>query len=586
MSQRATLRATILLALAIGCAMLGSASADEPKGIRWVGPDVLIYAESTRPEVLLDRTMSPRVNGLLQGVPGYKAALARTEVMGARAIAAVVAAGLGTTWEKGLREIAGGGIVAAVEGKNGPERLFLIVTPKDFGLLERTHTRLLEFVRSDAKNKKKPDPVAVGEHSGIKIYSLAPTEAHAIVSGTLVVANGTETLKVVIDRTLDSKSATIADDPIFQSQRKMADPEAFAWAFARTDRLRTLDPKRFGADAKPDPGAIFIFGAWLEAIMKGDWAAGSLAWTDTRAGMELSLAVPKGGYSPAMKRYLPVDGGITRPFLPKNAIASGSLWRDFSAIWEVRTEIFTPETVQGLAQLDTQAGTFFGGRDFGTGVLGALGARWNIVIADQDFDAMEPKPDTKLPALAVILDLKPDDPEFATRLMAAFQSFLGLVNLGAAQTKAPPLMIISDSFEGLTIATSKYQPVYEITKGEPVSTTYNFTPSAVQVGNYFVISSNLGLARELTRTLKETSKVTDSTLLAEASGAAVAKILERNRDRLVVQNMLSKGNAKAQAEAETSLMLELLKYAGKASLSASDRSDSAVFKLNLLLDAK
>jgi hypothetical protein len=288
-----------------------------------------------------------------------------------------------------------------------------------------------------------------------------------------------------------------------------------------------------------------------------------------------------------MQRYLPAQGeGAPRPIFTKNMIASAALWRDFSSIWEVRADIFTPETVQGLAQLDTQAGTFFGGRDFGTGVLGALGGRWRVVVADQDFDKMTPVPDVKFPAFALVLDLKPDDPEFAIRLMSAFQSFLGLVNLGAAQSKAPPLMIGSDQMDGLTIATSKYVSEIGRPKGEPVNTRHNFTPSAVQVGNFFVISSNLGLARDLATTLKEPIKITDSTLVAEADGPALSRLLDRNRAQLVMQNMLSKGNAKAQAETETSLILELLKYLGHATVTASDRAYSVVLKLNFALDAK
>ena len=573
-----------LVASALGGA--SSTLGDEPKGVRWVGPEVLLYAESTRPEMAFDRAMSDRVGHLLDGVPAYKAALAKPEVLAGRGVAAIVAAGLGTTWQKGLRDLTGGGIVAAVEGTKGPERIFVVVTPKDASLLERTHARLLEFARNDANTKKKPDPITEGDHRGIKTYSLAPTEAHAILDGALVVANGPETLNAIIDRSMDGGPA-LADDPTFAAQRKAADPEALAWGFARTDRLRKIDPKRFGAEAKPDGGALFVFGPWIEAALKGEWAAASLVWTEERVGVELVVAVPEGGYSDAMKRYLPTQGhGAPRPLLPDSVIASGSLWRDLASIWEVRADIFPPETVQGLAQLDTTAGTFFGGRDFGTGVLGAIGDRWNVVVADQDFDAMDPKPDTKFPAFALIVELKPDDPEFATRLMAGFQSFLGLINLGAAQTKSPPLMIVSDSFEGYSIATSRYQPVYKPTEGDAVPSLYNFAPSAVQVGDSFVVSSNLGLARDLTKTLREAPEPSGATLLMQASGSRVASLLERNKDQLVVQNMLSKGNAKQQAESEINVLLDLLRYAGKATLSATDRADSAVLKLNFQLDAK
>ena len=71
--------------------------------------------------------------------------------------------------------------------------------------------------------------------------------------------------------------------------------------------------------------------------------------------------------------------------------------------------------------LHLPAGTFFGGRDFGTGVLGAIGENWTFVVADQDFDKMDPAPDVKLPAFAFVIELKPDDEEFATRLKSAFQ---------------------------------------------------------------------------------------------------------------------------------------------------------------------
>lgn len=587
MRPRAAMRTVRTTALGLLMATLAgaSASAGEPRGMRWVGPETILYAEAPHPETVLDRVAQERVSGLLKAVPGYQAALAKPEVIGGRFVAGIIAAGLGTTPETGLRDLIGGGVVLAVEGDKAPDKVYMIVTPKDLSLLERTHARLLEFVRSDAKTKKKPDPVTEAEHRGIRTYSLAPAEAHAIVSGSLVIANSPALLKAVIDRALDPGAKALADDPNFEARRQEADPEAFAWAYARTERLRAIDPKKYGGQ-KPDAGALFLLGPWIEGATKGDWACASLTWTDSRLGAELVIAEPKGGYSSALKRYLPgKDRAASRPRLPKGALGGATLWRDFSSIWDVRAEIFPPETVQGLAQLDTQAGTFFGGRDFATGVLGALGDRWGLVIADQDFDRMDPAPDTKLPAFAVLLELKPDDPEFAARLMAAFQSFQGLVNLGAAQTKAPPLIIGSETVDGLMIATSHYQPPYERVLGEPIDARYNFSPSAVQVGDTFVISSSLGLARELAKSLKEPAQGTDSTLVAEADGRSVARFLERNRGQLVMQNMLSKGNDKPRAEGEIGLILEVLRYVGRGALTVKDRPGSAALKLEFALDS-
>src|SRR5262249_17957224 len=140
---------------------------------------------------------------------------------------------------------------------------------------------------------------------------------------------------------------------------------------------------------------------------------------------------------------------------PPGTIASLGLWRDLSAVWDVRADLFPPEVVQGFAQLDTAAGQFFGGRDFGTGVLGSLASDGGLVPPPKDEKALSPAPDVTLPAFALVVGLKPGDDDFAQRLRVAFQSFIGLVNLGAAETKAPPLDLGSETFDGIMIATSR-----------------------------------------------------------------------------------------------------------------------------------
>jgi hypothetical protein len=272
-------------------------------------------------------------------------------------------------------------------------------------------------------------------------------------------------------------------------------------------------------------------------------------------------------------------------------IASLSLWRDLAAAWEARAELLAPEDVQNLAKLDTFAGQFFGGRDFGTGVLGALTSDWRLVVAHQDYQGMSPAPDVKLPAFALVIDVKPDDDEFAQRLKVAFQSFIGLVNLGAAQTKAPPLELGSETFEGVTIATSHFMPLKKAAGDAskpadakpPVDTRLNFTPSAAQVGNHFVLSSSAGLARELVKALKTPAKPEDATLLAEADGASLARLVELNRPRLVMQNMLDKGHDKDQAEAQIGLLSSLLRYLGHGRLSVRDGADATRLGLEFSL---
>jgi hypothetical protein len=304
----------------------------------------------------------------------------------------------------------------------------------------------------------------------------------------------------------------------------------------------------------------------------------------------------------AVRGYLPPRGaGAAKLVTTPGTLLSASLWRDLAAVWDARAELFKPEDVQNLAKLDTFAGQFFGGRDFGSGVLGATNPDWRLVVALQDYDGLKPVPDVKLPAFALVFGTKPDDADFVQRLKVAFQSFIGLYNIGAAQQKSPPLEQLSDPFEGVTISTTRYMAPpppgpnaggkdkdkdkdQDQDVGKPaVPNRHNYSPSAVQVGDHFVISSSLGLARDLVKALKaadrEPAKPEDGTLVAEADGEALAKLVGLNRDRLVMQNILGKGNDQERAEGEVDLLAKLLRYLGHARLSVKDGADLS--RLNL-----
>jgi hypothetical protein len=401
------------------------------------------------------------------------------------------------------------------------------------------------------------------------------------------VVDSGETLKMVIDRALDGPKpgTSLAESAEWKARREQVGPDALAWGLVRLDRLRAFDPKKFTIPDPLPPPPTFLFGSWAEALRKAPWVAANLTWTEDRLGVELTLPGPPGGFPDALKGFVPPKGtgapGLARP---PGTILSVGLWRDISAIWEARADLFPPEAVQGLAKLDGVAGQFFGGRDFGTGVLGALETNWRFVVAQQDHAAMKPVPDVKYPAFALIIDLKPDDEEFHQRLKVAFQSFIGLANLGAAQQKAPPLELGSETFEGVTIATSKFMPPKAgPSEKEPVHARHNVSPSAAQVDNHFILSSSVGLARDLIHALKSPAPALPETLVAEADGAELARLIDKNRTRLVMQNMLDKGHDKEQAEAEVGLLADLARLLGRGRLAVRDNTGTIRLGLDFTL---
>jgi hypothetical protein len=571
----------------------GASGAEVPRAARWVADDAAIYLEILRPQAVFDRLSEAPYQTLLRAVPGFRKYLESDDYRQLRAVVDMVARGVDTTAEQGVRDLTAGGLVLAVEGRPGePVRTILIVTPSDPNLLERAHAKLCELIRADAANKGRPDPIKQGDYRGTTGFRFSPKAAHAIIAGSLVIANDNDALKAVVDRSLDPSAlkAPMADNAVWKAQRAALEPEATAWAFVRLDRLRELNPQRFQVPDRPNPLATFLFGSWLEALRHGPWASQSVTLATDRIGVGLTVAAPAAGYSDALKQYAPPAGrGAPIPVSPTGTIASIGLWRDLSAIWDVRADLFPAEVVQNLAKLDTFAGQFFGGREFGSDVLASLGTDWQLVIARQDYEAMSPMPDQKLPAFAIVANLKEDDEDFATRLQVVFQSLVGLANISGAQnnTKAPPLLLGSEVCEGVTIATSRFMPAKgDHPKGEPVHKRHNFSPAVAQVGHRFILSSSVGLARDLVKTLKEPSKPTDTTLLVEANGRQLAQWLESNKAMSVMQNMVEKGNDKATAERDVGQLIDLVRMLGRGTLTANDGADAVRMRLDFALSPK
>ena len=554
--------------------------AEPPEAARWVAEDAVIYLELSDPNALIDRLADERVRGPLTAIPSVKALLNGEQYGKLMAAAGLVSAKLGTTPEIALRKLTGGGIVFAVEEVKGAKpRAVLVVTPTDPELLRKASAALIDLARQDAEGKGMPDPVKSADYRGVTGYAVGDG-AYVVLKDRLVIVDRPDSAKVIIDRALDGLKTSMAAGEGWKDCRAGLKPDALAWGAARMDRLRALDPKHFkGSDAKKNAGEFLLFGGWLETLRQ-DASGPRVAVLDRRRlGAELVASLPADA-NEAIPGVRPRNGsGAPSLISPPGTIATVGLWRDLAALWEARAALLAPEDVQNLNKLDTFAGQFFGGRDFGSGVLGALAGKWRLVVALQDETGLNPSPDVKLPAFALVLDLKPGDDDFAQRLRVAFQSFVGLSNLNAAQTKAPPLELGSEVFEGVTISTTKFvtpKPGPSTSPKGPVHTRHNFSPSAAQVGDHFILGSSLGLTRGLVTSLKSPAAESEGsgTLSAEADGLTLSRLVEQNRARLVMQNMLEKGHDKDQAEGEIGFLSSLLRYLGHGRLSVRDDSDA------------
>ena len=584
--------------------------ADDKKDVaKPADPETVFRLELPHPERVLDRLTDPRIQEYLKLSQRYEKFASGKQLAELRGVAGVIAAQLNTTWEEGLRDLTGGGIVAEVEAAPGQApRVHVLITARKPELVEKTSEVFLKLARQDAQQKGKPDPAQASSHRGLTITALGGEQgiAYCIDEGKLLAANSVKNLERLIDRGIDLSAragkpapegkaggalTALGSAPRWQELRDRQGPNALAWSFVDLDRLRKIDPKRFGYADQPDTGVTLLFGSWYEAFRKAPSATASIRWSDIELAANVDLTGPKEGRAAAFKGYVPAPGkGAARLIKPPGTIGSLSLWRDWSSIWESKAELFSPETVQGFAQLDTFAGQFFGVREFGPDVLGALEPHWHLVVAGQDYESIKPVPDVKYPGFALVAELNEPDSDFAQRLKVAFQTFVGLSNVDAVQKKGPPLELVSEQVDGITLATAHYMVPRG---GAPGATTadhrYNFSPSAAQVGKYFILSSSAGLARALIKDLRaseaarKTGADSAETAVLEADGAQLARLLELNRARLAMQLMLDRGETKEKAESQLDLGLALLRYLGQGRLTIRDLPGVSSLRLNLKL---
>ena len=592
----------LAIALASMAARSGAAAGETTSAdsVRSIAADAVVCLEVPRPDRLLSGITDTHHQDFLKLLPQYQKLLKSKDFEGLRAVVNVIAAQLDTTWDQGLRELAGGGIVAALEADQGQEpRLYLLITPKNYDLLVKANQTLLKLARQDAKDKGKPDPVKTSDHRGAVVHALGDDKkiAYAIVAGRLAISNSVKNLERWIDRVVEPSAAaaapkkpspTFADRAEWKALKSQHDSDSLAWGFADIDRLRKLDPKRYAASNKPDNGQTFLFGSWLQAIQKAPWVTANIRLANHELIASLDLPVPKEGRAPAYKGYVPGSGKGAAPLIqPPGTIASLSLWRDLEAFWESRADLFPPETVQGFAQLDTLAGQFFGGREFGTDVLGPFDPHWRIVVAQQDYAGLKPQPDVKFPAVAVVGELDSADSDFGDKFKIAFQAIIGISNVDGNQKKSAALELGSEMVEGVKLATARYPASRNASAaGETPNPRYNFTPATAQVGKYLIFSSSVGLARDLIKELKSAASAAPEgaeTGVLEADGPELARLLEVNRDRLAMQLMLNRGETKKNAESQVDTGLALLRYLGHGRLIIRDETSATRVQLKLQL---
>lgn len=494
---------------------------------------------------------------------------------------------MGMEYREALTAITEGGIFA---GLDPVERTaVLLIRGRDAATMETVRQKLLELTRLNQQSAGTADR----EYRGIAVYRVGDAGA-AVVGRWLVFVNQREVGLAILDRLLDAETAddspAIADSSVLASQPTFAAAAAARptssslWAFLNLEALRADDRLRQKLEGQAaNPLAELLAGGLQSTLQHTPYVTAALQLQTS--GAQVSLAAPwDAAWIPETRHwYFGPDGSGTAPALPtvpQTLLTLGS-WRDVSEMWLRAGDLFDARMNDQLATADSSLTTLFAGRDFGEEILGSFEPQLGLIVTRQDFGDTRPQPAIRLPAFALVLQLR--EPERMTReLRRTFQSMVGFFNVVGAMEGRPQLEMDMRKLGGAELITSVYLPEDTEQNSTTAPLIFNFSPSVGFAGHRCVIASSQQLAEQLiTAPEPATGTGPEANSFVELQLPVLQQILADNREQLISQNMLEEGHTREEAENQMDLLLELLGCFRGAGLTLTRQPQSLQLQLKL-----
>ena len=560
-----------VLTLILAAFALGAAEAEQtlPPAIRWIPQDAVIAIEMSRPKALLELITGDKATEAVTALPAYKKLASGPKFMELLNIVDFLELTLGTDWRTGLAKLTGGGVTFAVCPE---DTVLLIIDAEDQYILAQLHDIFLNIARSEAEKAGQAERVASTQYEDVTAWTFNGKEAHAIIGSRFIMSNRPEGLKAVLERRAGAEAESLPPNPAYQAAKRAARPDAVTTAFADLKSLMQVpDIARLLEQERKNPLAALAFAGIVEAVRDSNWLALGLRIEDNT----LVLRASTDGKVPAQTNPAgfalpkePGDGVLPNLSVPRR-IAAMTLYRDLHQFYAAKDDLFGERT-SGLIFFENMMGIFFSGRDLTDEVLAETKPEIRFVVAEQQYDPAIGKPQIALPASAAVLRLRNPE-QFNEVVEEAWQKAIGLVNFTRGQ-QALPGLIIDRPVHGETKFTVAYFSSSQVEDRAKLAQRFNIRPALAMPGEYLILSSTDGLARDLIDALGRESKqpvkpLADTHSLVQIDAGQLASILKANRQTLVRSNMVKKGNTQQQAETEIDMLITAVNFVKHLKLS-------------------
>jgi hypothetical protein len=563
-----------------------AATAQTPPPARCIPQEAVICVQLSQPRALIELLAGKGMTEAVTSLPLYQQQSSNPKFKEFLGLVQFLETALETDWRTGLARLTAGGVTIAICPE---DTVVAIIDAEDERILERLHEIFLNFARSEAEKQGHPERVASKEYAGVTAWTFDGKEAHAIVGKRLIFASRSEGLKAALDLGTQPDGKSLAAGSAFQAATRAVRPNAAATAFVNLKSLMGL-PKvaELFEKQQRNPLAALMFAGITESLRSSNWLALGLdVEGETLTVRALTDGKVAGPASPAAFA-VPQDAGagawpnISVP----GRIAALSLYRDLHRFYATKDTLF-PERTSGLIFFENMMGIFFTGRDLTSEVLAETQPEIRLVAAEQRYDPDVGTPQVKIPAFAVVLRLRHPE-QFGSVVEEAWQKAVGLINFTRGQ-QALPGLIIDRPAQGDTKFTVAYFSTADVEDKTRLDARFNVRPALALPGEYVILSSTDGLARDLIdalgrRTDQPVKPMAQTHSVLEIDGAGAASALSANRDTLVRGDMVKKGKSQAEAEAGIDMFITLVRFLDRVTLNIGAHEELTEMQLQMKLN--
>jgi hypothetical protein len=499
-------------------------------------------------------------------------------------------------WEAGDKLFGGRVAIALYPGQDGKDAEFVfLLRPEDPSVWnkQRIWTDPLLWFTADRVEKKRFS-------WGLKAYKIegdnGPPVFFALHDEWMAVSSRFPLLEKTISLQVTSpkerilrkleKTKPLSKDAAFESMAKKVGDDHLARIFVDVKTISKATDGRLGLPKKMDnPFGSLLAGGMMELAAHSTQGMFTIDTDEDGFALEVGFDGDPAKLDEQFQVFFsnpPKSGTQALPEVP-GLIGGFTFYRDLATWYRSRDELLIDEVLPEFDKFETGIGNLLPGKDMGEDVLPLLGNNMTFVSALQDYDRLGGEPGVKLPAFALIVDLKEAD-EASDIFQLFFQTFMSVLNFEAGNQARQPWLMDLKMHKDVKITTARY---LENPQGDDLPIVFNFLPASARVGKKYIISSSLQLCEQLIDVYANpaSAKLLPENLNFEVRFDPLAKILAANSEHFEAQRV-SEGRTVKQAKADVALFLSLLKGLDSFSTSTSANKEGFKFRVEGTLNQK